>query len=171
MGKFRDLLIKVKLVYLEITKDQRDAKNKLKALKSICKKLDYIYEELKTVSKYLDNIYFYLPNEVRQSIIQSTLDFIKMGRGFQKVECDNNSFKIIPTKHYNCYSYTQAIKLLNKDLKLILNLMKISYKHGNYSDMCTQYNTANDYITKFKKNFEIQNNDEFCLENEYIQNK
>ena len=155
----KEFFTKIKVVYLEVTKEQRDAKNKIAQLEKLCNDLDYVRESLNKVKNYLDDCYLYLPNNTRQSIIQSTLDFLIYGKEYKQIWFEHN-FRIVKDDvPDNRSGYIVSLSCFIDDLKHILDLMRDYYKRGEYKLICDSYAHAKELINKFKEKYYIKNQD------------
>lgn len=156
----KEFFTKIKVVYLEVTKEQRNAKNKIVKLEKLCNDLNYIGKSLTKVKNYLYECYLYLPNNTRQSIIQSTLDFLIYGKEYKQICFEHNNLRIVKDDvPDNRSGYILSLSCFTDDLKHILNLMKDYYKRGKYKLICDSYVQAQERINKFKEKYYIKNQD------------
>ena len=126
-----DFFRAIKRVYLDLTKERREAGDKLYCVKQIIKKYKGLVKTMKNVKIGLDSIYPHLPRPVRQTYVQQTMDLISYGL------C-NLTFDTKLSNTYREYEFTYResfIKIYDNLVEKVEHYhddMKKAYKKHDY---------------------------------------
>ena len=129
-----DFFKAIKTVYFDITKDRRDANEKLECLKEHIKTYKHVVKHMQNVHTGINEIYSYLPRPVRITYVQKTADLIRYGLSASTL--DDKTYKCQPYQ-YNGYGFISIYNNLIDRLKQHYEEMKKAYNQHKY-DLCQQ---------------------------------
>ena len=156
INKIKLFCLALKEAYLNITKEQREAKETIDITESMVIEYQQYLERIKRIYTDLSAIYSQFPKSQRTLYIQETMDFLNYGFYYKQFknnkdenirDCINlkdNKWRIGYIDRYNSF-----IRSLVSNLKC----MKENYKEHNYKKVMEEYNTFNMTIDNFNDKY------------------
>jgi len=131
----KDFIIAYIKAYKEVNAERLKAKECINDAKEMKKTWEEKQEKLKTVLRYLGDLYLSLPKEPRKNCVQGTIDLFQYGIG---VPYNNRKDGLIKLYQENIIYY----------IDIYLKYAKKDYKKNNYNKVIKDYD---DLIENVKK--------------------
>ena len=154
MNKIKLFFLALKEAYLNITKEQREAKETIAITEATVIEYQQYLECIKNVYKNLSDVYNQFPKSQRRLYIQQTLDFIAYGFYYNqfKNDKDENVVQRINTD-WSCGYANIYESFVMHDLKYIYDCMCKLYKEHKYKEVMEEYNTFKMTIDNFNEKY------------------
>lgn len=157
MNKLKLFFLALKEAYLNITKEQREAKETIAITEAMVIEYKEYLEGIRRIYTDLRALYTQFPMSQRMIYIQQTIDFLNYGFYYKqfKNDRDENIVECINLNDKWRYGYSDRYNSFVQDLVGILNYMKENYKDHNYKKVMEEYNTFKMTIDNFNEKYII----------------
>ena len=155
MNKIKLFFLALKEAYLNITKEQREAKETIAMSEAMVIEYQQYLERIKRIFTDLSELYTQFPRSQRMIYIQQTLDLLNYGFYYKQFKNDRDE-NIIECMNLNDkwrISYIDRYNSFVQDLVDTLKYMKENYKEHNYKKVMEEYNTFQMTIDNFNEKY------------------
>lgn len=155
MNKIKLFFLALKEAYLNITKEQREAKETIAITEAMVIEYQQYLEGIKRIFTDLRDLYSQFPKSQRVIYIQQTLDLLNYGFYYKqfKNDKDENIIECINLNDKWRNGYVDRYNFFVQDLVGILKYMKENYKDHNYKKVMEEYNTFKMTIDDFNEKY------------------
>lgn len=154
-NKIKLFLLALREAYLNITKEQREAKEAIAMTEAMVIEYQQYLERIKRIFTDLSELYTQFPRSQRMIYIQQTMDLLDYGFYYKqfKNDRDENIVECINLHDKYRNGYIDRYDFFVRELVGILKHMKENYKEHNYKKVMEKYNTFRMTIDNFNDKY------------------
>lgn len=141
----------LKEVYLNLTKEKREAKKCIKKAERLIKHYKVILNKFDTIYKYLTEVYGELPKSQRVYHVQMTMDLLRYGLCWNFVQ--NKQNYIVSNRLSYKHSYISEYTFFIDALRDLFITMKMHNDSRNYKKVIEYSEIFDNTIEEFKNKY------------------